>query len=141
MDNESVAKANNQQENSNEIIPENEAFNLKRASRDKAKGQKATKQAKIVMQRSWHKEHELKKLNKISECRVQNLEKSNQIMGIKTLLQYSTDEDERAQLLQQLKAILNPPPTNPTVRVDSSPSSEELSNDSDENVDLGNGVN
>ena len=128
MENENVAYANN--ENSNENFPENEAFNLKRASRGKAKGQKATKRAKIAKQGSSRKEHELKKLNNISERRVQNQEKSNQIMGIRTLLQYSTDEVERAQLLQELRAILSSP--NQTVRVDSScTNSEVLSSDND----------
>jgi hypothetical protein len=93
--NEKVAHADNQQdESSNENLPENEAFHLKRASRGKAKGQKAAKKAKIVKESSRRKEDELKKLNKISERRLVTQQQSNQIMGIRTLLQYSTDENE-----------------------------------------------
>jgi F0F1-type ATP synthase delta subunit len=83
-----------------------------------------------MMLRSSRKEHELNKLNKISERLLQNHKESNQIMGIKTLLQYSEDEAERAHLLQKLMKILNSPP-NPIVRVDSS-SSEVFVHDSDE---------
>ena len=85
-----------------------------------------------MMQRSSRKEQELKKLNMISERRLQNQEKSNQIMGIRTLLQYSTDEAEKAQLLQELKAILKIQPNPIVVRMDNSTSScESLSDDSD----------
>lgn len=68
----------------------------------------------------------------ISERRLQNQEKSNQIMGIRTLLQYSTDEAEKAQLLQELKAILKIQPNSIVVRMDNSTSScESLSDDCD----------
>jgi hypothetical protein len=123
-----------------DIIADNEAFNInKRASRGKAKGQKATKHAKILKERSSRKEHELQKLNIISERRLETQEKSNQIMGIRTLLQYSTDEVEKAQLLQDLKSILNRPP-NPIVRENNSTTTSSVEvfshgEDSDENDD------